>query len=81
MMMAELDGYELCTMLRHSTIFQTVPIIILTSKDEFMDRLRARMAGATDYLTKPFTDQELLIIVEQYLNLDGCPVIQRYKTF
>lgn len=80
MMMAELDGYELCTMLRHSTIFQTVPIIILTSKDEFMDRIRARMAGANDYLTKPFTDQELLIIVEQYLNLDGCPVIQRYKT-
>ena len=70
--MPELDGYEICTMLRHSTMFRVVPIIMLTGKDGFIDRVRARMVGATDYLTKPFTDQELLMLVEQYLNLDYC---------
>jgi twitching motility two-component system response regulator PilG len=66
--MPELNGYEICAMLRHSTVFRVVPIIILTSKDGFIDRVRARMVGATDYLTKPFTDKELLMLVEQYLN-------------
>jgi twitching motility two-component system response regulator PilG len=75
--MPELDGYEICAMLRHSTAFRIVPIIMLTGKDGFIDRVRARMVGATDYLTKPFTDQELLMLVEQYLNLDyytGIPI-------
>jgi twitching motility two-component system response regulator PilG len=79
--MPELDGYEICAMLRHSTVFRLVPIIMLTGKDGFIDRVRARMVGATDYLTKPFTDQELLMLVEQYLNLDYCTGVQiGYKT-
>ncbi|MBO1054235.1 MAG: response regulator transcription factor [Dolichospermum sp. DET73] len=40
-------------MLRHSTVFRVVPIIMLTGKDGLIDRVRARMVGATDYLTKP----------------------------
>ena len=52
--MPELQGYEICAMLRHSTVFRVVPIIImLTGKDGLIDRVRARMVGATDYLTKP----------------------------
>ena len=79
--MPELDGYEICAMLRHSTVFRVVPIIMLTGKDGFIDRVRARMVGATDYLTKPFTVQELLILIEQYLNLDYCSGVQiGYKT-
>jgi twitching motility two-component system response regulator PilG len=66
--MPELDGYEICAMLRHSTAFRLVPIIMLTGKDGFIDRVRARMVGATDYLTKPFTDTELLMLVEKYIN-------------
>ncbi|MEA5617917.1 response regulator [Cronbergia sp. UHCC 0137] len=66
--MPELDGYEICAMLRHSTAFRFVPIIMLTGKDGFIDRVRARMVGATDYLTKPFTATELLMLVEQYIN-------------
>ncbi|PPJ63953.1 response regulator, partial [Cuspidothrix issatschenkoi] len=68
--MPELDGYEICAMLRHSTAFRLIPIIMLTGKDGFIDRVRARMVGATDYLTKPFTDQELLMLIEQYLSPD-----------
>jgi twitching motility two-component system response regulator PilG len=70
--MPDLDGYEICAMLRHSTAFRLVPIIMLTGKDGFIDRVRARMIGATDYLTKPFTDNELLMLVEKYINIDSC---------
>ncbi|MEB3182238.1 MAG: response regulator [Nostocaceae cyanobacterium] len=66
--MPELDGYEICAMLRHSTAFRLVPIVMLTGKDGFIDRVKARMVGATDYLTKPFGDSELLMLVEKYLN-------------
>ncbi|MDB9374246.1 response regulator [Nodularia sphaerocarpa] len=67
--MPELDGYEICAMLRHSTAFENIPIIMLTGKDQFIDRVRATMVGATDYLTKPFGDTELLMLVEKYINV------------
>jgi twitching motility two-component system response regulator PilG len=64
----QLDGCEICAMLRHSTAFRFIPIIMLTANDKFSERLRAKIAGATDYLTKPFLDTELLILVEKYVN-------------
>jgi twitching motility two-component system response regulator PilG len=67
--MPELEGYELCAMLRHSNAFRQTPIVMLTGKDGFIDRVRARMAGATDYLTKPFGANELLTLVEKYVGL------------
>ncbi|MFN6564016.1 MAG: response regulator [Nostoc sp. ChiSLP01] len=66
--MSELEGYEVCAMLRHSTAFRLTPIIMLTGKDGFIDRVKASMVGATDYLTKPFTDNELLMLVGKYIN-------------
>ncbi|WP_026733032.1 response regulator [Fischerella sp. PCC 9605] len=66
--MPELNGYEICAMLRHSQAFRFVPIIMLTAKEGFLDRVRAKIAGATDYLTKPFGNTELVILVERYLN-------------
>ena len=65
--MPELDGYEICAMLRKSTAFRQTPIIMLTGRDGFIDRVRARMVGATDYLTKPFGAHELLTLVERYV--------------
>ncbi|QZZ21011.1 DUF4388 domain-containing protein [Leptothermofonsia sichuanensis E412] len=65
--MPELDGYELCGMLRKSTAFRQIPIVMLTGKDGFIDRVKARMVGATDYLTKPFGESELLMLVEKYI--------------
>src|SRR4028119_1098005 len=67
LVMPELDGYEICGMLRKSTAFRQTPIIMLTGKDGFIDRVRARMVGSTDYLTKPFGDSELLMLVEKYI--------------
>lgn len=66
--MPELDGYQLCAMLRESTAFRQTPIVMLTGRDGFIDRVRARLAGATDYLTKPFGEAELLTLVEKYVN-------------
>jgi twitching motility two-component system response regulator PilG len=65
--MPELDGYEICGMLRQSTAFRQTPIIMLTGKDGFIDRVRARMVGSTDYLTKPFGANELLMLLEKYI--------------
>lgn len=65
--MPELDGYEICAMLRRSTAFRQSPIVMLTGKDGFIDRVKARMVGATDYLTKPFGENELLTLVEKYV--------------
>jgi twitching motility two-component system response regulator PilG len=67
--MPELDGYEICAMLRTSTAFRQLPIIMLTGKDGFIDRVKAKMVGATDYLTKPFGESELLMLVEKYIGV------------
>ena len=65
--MPELEGHQLCAMLRQAPYFQAVPIIMLTGKDSFVDRVKANMVGATDYLTKPFGEPELLALVERYV--------------
>lgn len=69
LVMPKLDGYDLCGMLRKSTDFRQIPILMLTGKDGFIDRVRAKMVGATDYLTKPFQEQELLMLLEKYIGL------------
>ncbi|MEB3229090.1 MAG: response regulator [Synechocystis sp.] len=64
--MPTLDGYEICRVLKHSQTLRLTPIIMLTGKDAYLDRLLARMAGANDYLTKPFGETELLSLIEPY---------------
>lgn len=65
--MPDLEGHQLCAMLRQAPCFHTVPIVMLTGKDSFVDRVKANMVGATDYLTKPFNEPELLALVEKYV--------------
>lgn len=69
--MPKLDGYDLCAMLRKSTAFRQTPMVMLTGKDGFTDRIKARMAGANDFLTKPFGEKELLTVIESYV---GAPL-------
>ncbi|ACK71401.1 response regulator receiver protein [Gloeothece citriformis PCC 7424] len=69
--MPKLDGYELCAMLRQSSAFRQIPIIMLTGQETFINRVRARMVGATDYLTKPFGASELLLLLEKYTGTDN----------
>ena len=63
--MPEIDGYDLCRLLRQSTLLREIPIVMLTGRDGLVDRIRARMVGATDYMTKPFAPQQLLALVHK----------------
>ncbi|GAB4353913.1 MAG: response regulator [Cyanophyceae cyanobacterium] len=65
--MPVLDGYELCAMLRQCSTFRSTPIVMLTGRDGFIDRVKARVVGATDYLTKPFKKRELKTLVEKHI--------------
>jgi twitching motility two-component system response regulator PilG len=61
--MPGIDGYELCRLTRQVEVLRRVPIVMLTGREGIVDRVRARMAGCTAYLTKPFNPQELLKLV------------------
>ena len=59
-MMPRLDGYETCSLIKHNKMFKETPVIMLSSKDGLFDRARGRIVGSEQYLTKPFTTDELL---------------------
>ncbi|VEP17338.1 Protein PatA (fragment) [Hyella patelloides LEGE 07179] len=65
--MPKINGYKLCGLLRDSKNCDRIPIIMVTGNTGFIDKARAKIAGATDYFTKPFTQQGLMQIVEKYL--------------
>lgn len=66
--MPGLDGYQVCTMIRKSSLLKHIPVVMVTGNKSLLDRARAKMAGTTDYLTKPFTQKDLLQIVLRYLS-------------
>ncbi len=65
-LMPRLDGYQTCAIIKRNTRFAGVPVIMLSSKDGLFDKARGRMVGSEDYLTKPFTKDQLLQAVEQH---------------
>lgn len=66
-MMPRLDGYQTCALIKHNQKFKTTPVIMLSSKDGLFDRARGRIVGSEQYLTKPFTKEELLGAIEQHV--------------
>lgn len=66
--MPNLDGYELCSLLRKHPNFKQTPIIMVTGNTGFIDRAKAKLAGASGYLTKPFTQSDLIKIVFKHLS-------------
>ncbi len=67
-MMPRLDGYQTCALIKHNQMFRDTPIIMLSSKDGLFDRARGRIVGSQQYLTKPFTRDELLGAIRRHLN-------------
>ena len=65
--MPKINGYKLCTLLRSSENCNKTPIIMVTGNTGVLDKARAKLAGATDYFTKPFTQKGLIEIVQKYL--------------
>ena len=69
--MPRLDGYQSCMLIKSNPIYQSIPIIMLSSKDGLFDKARGRMVGANEYLAKPFTAEGLLSIIRVHaLNND-----------
>lgn len=64
-LMPRLDGYQTCAIIKRNARFAGVPIVMLSSKDGVFDKARGRMVGSQDYLTKPFTKDQLLQTVMQ----------------
>ncbi len=67
LVMPNTNGYELCTFLRKTSQFQDVPIVILTGHDGVVDRVRAKLAGSTDFVSKPPEEEKVLQILQKYL--------------
>jgi two-component system, chemotaxis family, response regulator PixG len=65
--MPTIDGYKLCSMLRKHPAFKKTPIVMVTGNTGIIDRAKAKMAGSTDYMTKPFTQSGLIEMVSRYL--------------
>jgi twitching motility two-component system response regulator PilG len=65
--MPRLDGYQTCTLIKKSARHHGTPVIMLSSKDSMFDRARGRMVGSEEHLTKPFTKDHLLQVVEAHL--------------
>jgi twitching motility two-component system response regulator PilG len=66
-LMPRLDGYQTCALIRKSRLYRETPIVMLSAKDSMFDRARARMVGADEHLTKPFTKENLLRATESHL--------------
>lgn len=65
-LMPRLDGYQTCAIIKRNPKYTNVPVVMLSSKDGVFDKARGRMVGAQDYLTKPFTKDQLLQAVRQF---------------
>ena len=65
-MMPRLDGYQTCALIKHNQSFRHIPVVMLSSKDGLFDRARGRIVGSEQYLTKPFTKDELLGAIRRH---------------
>lgn len=65
-MMPRLDGYQTCALIKNNAVFKSTPVIMLSSKDGLFDKARGRIVGSDEYLTKPFSKEELFDAIRQY---------------
>ena len=65
-LMPRLDGYQTCAIIKRNEKFSATPVVMLSSKDGVFDKARGRMVGSQEYLTKPFTKDQLLQAVQQF---------------
>jgi twitching motility two-component system response regulator PilG len=65
-LMPRLDGYQTCAIIKRNARFAALPVVMLSSKDSLFDKARGRMVGSQQYLTKPFTKDQLLQAAQQW---------------
>lgn len=66
-MMPRLDGYQTCALIKNNKAYRDIPVIMLSSKDGLFDRAKGKLVGSEQYLTKPFTKDELLDVIHKYV--------------
>lgn len=69
--MPRLDGYQTCALIKNNASYKKTPVIMLSSKDGLFDRAKGRIVGSDQYLTKPFSKDDLLSVIRQY-----CPAVE-----
>jgi len=68
--MPRLDGYQTCALIKHNPDYQSIPVVLVSSRDGLFDRARGRLVGADAHLAKPFTEAELVNTLERCLSRD-----------
>src|SRR6188472_1176602 len=68
-MMPRLDGYQTCALIKNNQLFRSTPVIMLSSKDGLFDKARGRIVGSEQYVTKPFTREELLGAIRRHVGV------------
>lgn len=66
-MMPRLDGYQTCSVIKNNRLFRETPVVMLSSKDGVFDRARGKLVGSEQFVTKPFTKEDLLEAIQQYV--------------
>jgi twitching motility two-component system response regulator PilG len=66
-MMPRLDGYQTCALIKNNSEFKSTPVIMLSSKDGLFDKAKGRIVGSDQYLTKPFSKNELLGAIQAHV--------------
>ena len=66
-MMPRLDGYQTCALIKNNNELKSTPVIMLSSKDGLFDKAKDKIVGSDQYLTKPFSKQELLDAIQQHI--------------
>ena len=67
-MMPRLDGYQACALIKNNKQFKATPVIMLSSKDGLFDKAKGRIVGSDQYLTKPFSKEELLGAIREHVS-------------
>ena len=70
-MMPRLDGYQTCALIKNNSEFKSTAVIMLSSKDGLLDKAKGRIVGSDQYLTKPFSKNELLAAIEQHTHVSA----------
>ncbi len=67
-MMPRLDGYQTCALIKNNAEFRSTPVVMLSSKDGLFDKAKGRIVGSDQYITKPFSKDELLGTIQSLVH-------------
>ncbi len=66
-MMPRVNGYEFCSVVKHNRRFKQIPVILISSREGFFDKAKGRVVGCDGYLTKPFSQTELIKLIQSHV--------------